>query len=133
MYPRMFPRIYSDTYDILYATDFDPNTRNYIMYAHDVDQVEVPGLLMELSRIYFEQLGTTKNEEEQKEIVTREVSSVVYQCSDCSTIYDERYGDEMQNIAPGIPFENLPRDYQCPVCEAPKSSFILKEEMAFRI
>lgn len=122
-----------DTYDILYATDFDPNTRNYIMYAHDVDQVEVPGLLMELSRIYFEQLGTTKNEEEQKEIVTREVSSVVYQCSDCSTIYDERYGDEMQNIAPGIPFENLPRDYQCPVCEAPKSSFILKEEMAFRI
>src|SRR5690606_20080331 len=44
-----------DTFDLLFARNFDPNTREYKMYAQDVDRVELPGLLMELSRMYFEQ------------------------------------------------------------------------------
>lgn len=40
-----------------------------------------------------------------------------YVCSECGYVYD---GD--------IPFEDLPDDYVCPVCGAPKSDFVLQED-----
>ena len=112
-----------NTYNLLYAKNFDPNTRKYIMHVQDVDMVELPALLMELSQLYFEELGTER-EDEKVEITTKELAEEeVYQCSDCQTIYNEVYGDMTQNIEPLTPFENLPFDYECSLCEAPKSSF----------
>jgi rubredoxin len=112
-----------DTYNLLYAKDFDPNSREYIMHVQDVDKVELPGLLMELSQLYFDQLGSEKEEiattEVQKE--TRELK--VYQCQDCFTVYNEAYGDITQNIPQNTRFENLPKNYKCSLCEAPKTSF----------
>jgi len=112
-----------DTYNLLYAKDFDPNSREYIMHVQDVDKVELPGLLMELSQLYFDQLGSEKDEkatiEVQKE--TRELE--VYQCQDCFTVYNEAYGDITQNIPQNTRFENLPKNYKCSLCEAPKTSF----------
>ena len=112
-----------DTYNLLYAKDFDPNSRKYIMHVQDVDKVELPGLLMELSQLYFDQLGSEKDEkatiEVQKE--TRELE--VYQCQDCFTVYNEAYGDITQNIPQNTRFENLPKNYKCSLCEAPKTSF----------
>ena len=112
-----------DTYNLLYAKDFDPNSREYIMNVQDVDKVELPGLLMELSQLYFDQLGSEKEEiattEVQKE--TRELE--VYQCQDCFTVYNEAYGDITQNIPKNTRFENLPKNYKCSLCEAPKTSF----------
>ncbi|WP_416171418.1 rubredoxin [Algoriphagus boritolerans] len=32
-----------------------------------------------------------------------------------------------QGIPAETPFENLPEDYHCPLCEAPKSSFLKKD------
>ena len=112
-----------DTYNLLYAKNFDPNTREYITHVQDVDKVELPGLLMELSQLYFEQLGT---EVEDKTVMdtNNETSKVdVYQCTECLTIYNESYGDITQNIAPETSFQNLPETYNCALCEAPKSSF----------
>jgi rubredoxin len=112
-----------DTYNLLYAKDFDPTSREYIMHVQDVDKVELPGLLMELSQLYFDQLGSEKEEiattEVQKE--TRELE--VYQCQDCFTVYNEAYGDITQNIPKNTRFENLPKNYKCSLCEAPKTSF----------
>lgn len=118
--------IVRDTYNLLYAKNFDPNTREYILHVQDVDKVELPRLLMELSQLYFEQLGTEReeaiNEDEKKEVV----EDKVYQCKDCLTIYDEIYGDITQNIEVNTAFENLPETYKCSLCEAPKSSFEVK-------
>ncbi len=112
-----------DTYNLLYAKNFDPNTHEYIMHVQDVDKVELPGLLMELSQLYFEQLGSekenikgTKQTEEKDEVV-------VYQCTDCLTVYNEVYGDKTQDIAPNTKFSDLPEDYVCSLCEAPKDHF----------
>ena len=112
-----------DTYNLLYAKNFDPNTREYIMHVQDVDKVELPGLLMELSKLYFEQLGSRQDEEKVKEIKKEITEENVYQCQDCLTIYNEAFGDITQNIEPQTPFENLEDTYQCSLCEAPKSSF----------
>ncbi|MFD2726344.1 rubredoxin [Hyunsoonleella rubra] len=111
-----------DTYNLLYAKNFDPNTREYIMHVQDVDKVELPGLLMELSQLYFEQLGNIP-EEGAKAIVQETYEEEVHQCSECMTVYNAKYGDITQNIEPNTAFEDLPEDYQCSLCEAPKSSF----------
>lgn len=49
-----------------------------------------------------------------------------YQCRLCGYIYDPEKGDPGSGITPGTPFDDLPDDWICPRCGAPKSDF---EEM----
>ena len=51
-----------------------------------------------------------------------------YECTICGYIYDPEQGDTDGNISPGIPFEELPDDWACPVCGASKSEFEKIEE-----
>ncbi len=46
-----------------------------------------------------------------------------YICSDCDYEYDPAVGDPAQGVAPGTAFEDLPDDWTCPECGAPKSEF----------
>ncbi|MHA7943216.1 rubredoxin [Formosa sp. 3Alg 14/1] len=115
-----------DTYNLLYAKNFDPNSREYITHVQDVDQVELPGLLMELSQLYFEQLGTERDEEKLTKKADTTVEAEVYQCQDCLTVYNETYGDQTQDITPHTSFTDLPDTYVCSLCEAPKSNFVRK-------
>ena len=46
-----------------------------------------------------------------------------YICNVCGWIYDPAEGVPDNGIKPGIDFEDLPDDFVCPVCEAPKSEF----------
>jgi len=45
-----------------------------------------------------------------------------YQCSICGYIYDD--------AAEGTPFAQLPEDWQCPLCGAPKSAFVPMEQVS---
>jgi rubredoxin len=112
-----------DTYNLLYAENFDPNTQKYKMHVQDVDKVELPNLLMELSKLYFEQLGIEKEDATRKEKVVKEISVELYQCKDCLTVYNEEYGDVTQNILRNTHFEDLPENYVCSLCEANKNNF----------
>ena len=111
------------TYNVLHFRNFDPNTQDYLVYAQDVDKIELPGLLMELSKQYFRELGseprTKAADKPRKEVEAREV----YQCGDCLTIYDPEVGEERAGISPGKAFEDLPAAYSCPVCDAPREQF----------
>ena len=53
----------------------------------------------------------------------KEMTVLKYICGDCDFIYDPEKGDQTQNIAPGTAFEDLPDDWECPECGAPKSEF----------
>jgi rubredoxin len=46
-----------------------------------------------------------------------------YQCQICGHIYDPERGDPVTGIVPGTPFEDLPADWVCPECGAPKSMY----------
>ncbi len=114
------------TYNVLYCKNFNPNTREYLIYAQDVDKMELPILLMELSKLYFENLGninldSTNENKNDDDTVEKEV----YQCEECLTVYDTEYGDAKFNIKPGTLFENLPTNYKCDVCEASKEAYKL--------
>lgn len=45
-----------------------------------------------------------------------------YVCA-CGYVYDPAVGDPEHGIQPGTPFEELPADWTCPVCFAPKDIF----------
>lgn len=112
------------TFNILHAKNFDPNSIQYQGYAQDVDQMDLPGLLLELTKIYFKNLGEVQEENvptvsSEKETVTLEV----YQCKDCQTVYDPSIGDATAGVDPGTEFSEVSEDYQCALCEAKKSNF----------
>ncbi|MFW5923764.1 MAG: rubredoxin [Planctomycetota bacterium] len=46
-----------------------------------------------------------------------------YRCIPCGYIYDPEEGDPAGGIEPGTAFEDLPEDWVCPICGAPKSEF----------
>ena len=50
-----------------------------------------------------------------------------YECTICGYIYDPEDGDPEHSINPGTAFENLPEDWICPICGAPKEQFVKKE------
>lgn len=46
-----------------------------------------------------------------------------WQCTVCGYIYDPAEGDPQSEVAPGTSFEDLPDDWVCPICMAPKEDF----------
>ena len=44
-------------------------------------------------------------------------------CNVCGYVYDEELGDPDHGIAPGTAWEDVPEDWECPECNAPKSDF----------
>jgi len=116
-------------YNILYARNFNPATLTYLTYARRVMKDMIPALLIELSKLYFRQLNPEKETGEiapealtiAGHVDTGSLSS--YQCMNCLTIYDEKLGDPISGIAPGIPFADLPDTYTCNVCGAGKKEF----------
>jgi rubredoxin len=113
----------NDLYEIAHTQDFNPNTKEVLVYRQGVPANELSTHLMALcSDFYARQsmelkpAAVTVTEALQIEGIT------VHQCGDCLTIYDEAYGDEHNGIAPGQPFAGLLR-YECPVCGSSKEGF----------
>lgn len=46
-----------------------------------------------------------------------------YVCDVCGWEYDEEAGDQENGIEPGTKFEDLPEDFECPVCFVGKDQF----------
>lgn len=112
------------TYNVLHFENFDPNTQRYISNAQDIDKIKLPGLLMELSKKYFEHLSIkTEKEEVKPKSAGQHESRAVYQCQSCLTVYDTLFGDPKVAIAVGTDFKDLPDGYKCPVCDSSKNSF----------
>ncbi len=46
-----------------------------------------------------------------------------YVCDACGYVYDESEGDPENGIAPGTKWDDLPEDYECPLCGVGKDMF----------
>ena len=46
-----------------------------------------------------------------------------YVCQICGWEYDEELGDPENGIAPDTLFEELPNDFECPLCGVGKDDF----------
>ena len=50
-----------------------------------------------------------------------------WECQVCGFIYDENKGMPEEGIEPGTRWEDVPEDWTCPDCGAPKSDFEMME------
>jgi rubredoxin len=51
-----------------------------------------------------------------------------YKCLLCGYIYDPQIGDPDNGVDPGTAFEDIPDDWTCPECGAPKDQFEPEED-----
>ncbi len=75
-----------------------------------------------------EKLGNEPEPELVEEIIEevveeKEGGDEIYSCSICGFQYDPEEGDPALGIPPGTPFEDLPEDWKCPICNAGKDYF----------
>ena len=113
------------TYNVLYSEKFDPNNHKYLVYAQDVDKIELSGLLMELSKMYFNQLGdenTVENSENKVNLKSKK--DEVFQCSDCLTVLGDYWHDKQVVGDSEISLKNIPNNYRCDVCDASKEMVV---------
>jgi rubredoxin len=116
-------------YDVLFTEGFNPNARRYHVFATGLWRMHLPGQLERLCRKFAAQTWSEVLDEAQVETAevpadTPEVPPrLVHECPHCLTIYDEEFGDELNGILAGVPFDELPQAYGCPTCEAPKAEF----------
>lgn len=52
----------------------------------------------------------------------------IMECKICWTPYDPAEGDDFRQIDPGTAFADLPDDWSCPNCSAPKAQFMVLED-----
>ena len=50
------------------------------------------------------------------------------ECGICWWVYDPAIGDDSRGIPPGMPFIELPEDWCCPGCDAPRHKFMVLGE-----
>lgn len=122
-------------YDILCAKDFNPNERTGFAFSKGNPKFLLAEQLRRAILSYYKYLGGQEEEiiipgitkiilGEEKEVDT------VYQCSNCHTVYDEKYGDPENGIDPGTSFQELPASYCCSVCDAAKDNFVAVKKVA---
>lgn len=79
---------------------------------------------IEKSVLEAESLTTIKEElKPAKEDTPVKQEAESYICGICGFTYDPEEGDPSIGIPPGTPFEDLPDDYKCPICNASKEYF----------
>lgn len=52
-----------------------------------------------------------------------EYTMAKFVCTVCGYIYDEEVGDPDNGIEPGTKFEDLPENFECPLCGVGKDNF----------
>jgi rubredoxin len=50
-----------------------------------------------------------------------------YVCTICGYVYDPEQGDPDNGVSAGTPWEQVPDDWECPVCGASKDEFEKEE------
>lgn len=115
-------------YDLNFTENYNPNSRTYFPFETSLMKNHLPIQLDRLCRKFNTSRHTSKaaiSEAIEKPVVPLQHEQ--YHCPHCLTAYDEAYGDERAEIAPGVPFADLSEKYLCPTCDPPKSEFVKRE------
>jgi len=113
---------------IQHTRDFNPNTKDFVLYKENVNSGNLAQSLIALCEYYY---SISVKDTDATPVSPRTGNDetgnqhAVYQCKNCLSIYDEQYGDEVNGILPGVPFESI-ESYACPVCESEKAVFAIK-------
>jgi rubredoxin len=128
-----------DRYDLLYTNDFNPNSKELILYRSDVQKENIGTYLISLCKYFYELQSKEElvshsayREKVEKQAEIETATHEIHQCSSCLTIYDDRFGDSINDIEPGIKFNSLPDNYTCPTCGNEKKQFVAARTKALK-
>lgn len=131
-------RKFLDRYDILYAENFNPNSKELVLFRKNIEKENLGVYLISLCKYFYsiqsrEEPAARENfiAEHQQISQAQEAIIEAFQCRHCYTIYDGEYGDEYNKVAPGTSFGQLPENYECPTCGALKENFARMEKSPF--
>ena len=102
--------------DIIDAVLFDKKEPMTYEYYHKVKG----GYSPKTAPTYFKEIDKTNEKKEEKKMDK-------YVCDVCGYVYDPELGDPDNGVPAGTAFEDVPDDWVCPVCGAPKTSFSKEE------
>jgi rubredoxin len=115
-------------YDILIAKDFNPNERTGYVFSSSNFKILLPEQMRRAILTFYthqsKMAALPVAKKGKKEEKAKQAEEYVYQCRHCLSIYDEACGEADNNIKPGTLFNELPQDYTCAMCDAPKGEFV---------
>ena len=125
-----------DRYDILYTKDFNPNSKDFIVFRKNLEKENLGVYLVSLCK-YFYELQSKEEliehsgypQETFHSNTTAPPPTKSFHCKHCFTVYDARYGDEINRIPAGTIFADIETSYECPTCNAPKDDFVQIEKI----
>ena len=126
MYPEFAAAARSDR-DVAAAEEFDEQIAESREHAGIFEKAASNfGFLTSIERHHAERYGAALAALEGKGDAGEADHSIpgLWICRVCSMIYDPAKGDPDSGIAPGTPFEDIPDNWECPICGARKISFI---------
>ncbi|MBK0384473.1 rubredoxin domain-containing protein [Pedobacter sp. SD-b] len=113
----------NELYEVLHSKNFNPNNKEYVVFAERLIKSALSEQLIALSNYYYSlQLNLALPPNNAIKPKNEENLIEVYQCKSCKTIYDETMGDQLNDIKAGTKFNDI-KNYHCPLCEAPKEDF----------
>jgi len=126
-----------DRYDILYTKNFNPNSKDFILFRKNIEKENLGVYLISLCKYFYEWQSKEEligHDVYQQDPGLRSVEplpvATIFQCKHCFTVYDKQYGDEINGIPAGTKFSDVSDHYECPTCNAPKDDFAEVEKMA---
>jgi rubredoxin len=125
-----------DRYELWHTADFDPHTRELLLYRKDLEKEMLFPYVVSLCKEFY-QLQSQDREllsEDGRGMMPGQSSGVgvreeVWQCPDCLTQYHADYGDPGSGVAAGTSWGALGEDYVCPVCGTSWEEFRLVEKL----
>lgn len=119
-------------FDILHTRDFNPNSKDFVVYKDNLSANALGRSLIELCDFHYGLLSDGnvllhQDTAPGKEIENHIETVTVYQCQNCLSIYDKSYGDPINNAPVGVDFKSI-RNYACPVCDSSSDCFIAIEK-----
>lgn len=124
-------RKYLDRYEILYTKDFNPNSKDFILFRTNIEKDNLAVYLVSLCKYFYsiqsKQDLIPHDAYRQETVINNplpEPAKKVFQCRHCLTIYDMEFGDEVNGVAPGTLFSDVGNNYGCSTCGASKDDFV---------
>lgn len=105
-------------------SDEEPLTYKYYREKYKMFSPKNSPTYVEKDRLDEEE-AELKNREEVEQSVEEEGEGKAkpFVCLICGYTYDPEVGDPTMGIPPGTPWEDVPDDYKCPICNASKEYF----------
>ncbi|CAA9337938.1 MAG: Rubredoxin [uncultured Cytophagales bacterium] len=114
------------SFTVRHTADFTRSNTRWRVFARQVSADHLAQTLRELCMHYHTAAPSAQvdPEPDQQDPKPAHADHLLYQCTQCLTVYDPQWGDPGVGVPSGVPFAQLPGDYACSLCEGHKEDFV---------